>query len=151
MGIGILATLIFVVCSIGFSIAGLKAPLLFGFICGITDLIPYIGPWIGGAIAVIVGLAGGVDTGIFTLVVVFVAQMLESFVLQPVIMSKTMKLHPVTIIVGLLIFQHFFGIIGMVIATPVIACLKIIFTYVDSKFHFFSLKDEKEASEVEIK
>ena len=77
--------------------------------------------------------------------------MLESFVLQPVIMSKTMKLHPVTIIVGLLIFQHFFGIIGMVIATPVIACLKIIFTYVDSKFHFFSLKDEKEASEVEIK
>lgn len=147
MGVGILATLIFVVCSIGFTIAGLKAPLLFGFICGITDLIPYIGPWIGGAIAVIVGLSGGVDTGIFTLVVVFVAQMLESFVLQPVIMSKTMKLHPVTIIVGLLIFQHFFGIVGMVIATPVIACLKIIFTYVDSKFHFFSLKDNKVISE----
>lgn len=149
MGIGILSTLIFVVCSIGFSIVGLKAPLLFGFVCGITDLIPYIGPWIGGAIAVIVGFASGIDTGFFTLVVVFAAQILESFILQPIIMSKTMKLHPVTIILGLLIFQHFFGIVGMLLATPIIACLKIIFTYIDSKFHFFSSKDvtEKISSE----
>lgn len=138
MGVGILATLIFVVCSIGFSLSGLRAPLLFGFVCGITDLIPYIGPWIGGAIAVIVGLSSGLDTGLFTLIVVVVAQVLESFILQPIIMSKTMKLHPVTIIVGLLIFQHFFGIVGMILATPIIACFKIIFTYIDKKFHIFS-------------
>ena len=45
-----------------------------------------------------------------------------------------MKLHPVTIMIGLLIFQHFFGIIGMIIATPVIACLKVIFKFIDEKF-----------------
>lgn len=136
IGVFLLATLIFIVCSIGFSIVGIKAPILFGFICGITDLIPYIGPWIGGAIAVLVGFSSGIDTGLFTLLVVFVAQMLESYVLQPVIMSKVTKLHPVTIIVGLLVFEHFFGIIGMIIATPVIACLKIIYIYLDNKFHF---------------
>lgn len=149
MSILFLATLIFVVCSIGFTLTGLKAPLLFGFICGITDLIPYIGPWIGGAIAVIVGFSNGIDTGLLTLLVVFISQMLESFVLQPVIMSKTMKLHPVTVILGLLIFQHFFGIFGMLVATPVIACLKIIFTYIDSKLHFFSTKEESANSNLE--
>lgn len=50
-----------------------------------------------------------------------------------------MKLHPVIIIISLLIFQHFFGIIGMVVATPVVACLKVIFTFVDEKFHFMDL------------
>ena len=45
-----------------------------------------------------------------------------------------MKLHPVTIMLGLLVFEHFFGIIGMVIATPVIASVKIIFEFIDEKF-----------------
>ena len=44
-----------------------------------------------------------------------------------------MSLHPITIIVGLLIFQHFFGIIGMVVATPVIACCKVIIKFVNEK------------------
>ena len=44
-----------------------------------------------------------------------------------------MKLHPVTIMVGLLLFQHFFGIIGMIIATPVIAAFKVIFKFIDEK------------------
>ena len=44
-----------------------------------------------------------------------------------------MKLHPVTIMLGLLIFEHFFGIIGMIVATPVIATFKVIFTFIDEK------------------
>ena len=53
--------------------------------------------------------------------------------MQPVIMSKTTKLHPVTIICGLLIFGHFFGIIGMVISTPLIAVLKSITVFIMNK------------------
>jgi predicted PurR-regulated permease PerM len=45
-----------------------------------------------------------------------------------------MKLHPVTIIIGLLIFEHFFGIIGMLISTPVISCLKIVLEYLNERF-----------------
>ena len=50
-------------------------------------------------------------------------------------MGHTMKLHPVTIMIGLLVFQHFFGIIGMIIATPAIAALKVIFTFLDEKLN----------------
>jgi predicted PurR-regulated permease PerM len=49
-------------------------------------------------------------------------------------MSKTMKLHPVTIIISLIIFGHYFGIIGMLIATPVTAIIKTIWLFLDEKY-----------------
>ena len=53
-----------------------------------------------------------------------------------------MSLHPVTIMLGLLIFEHFFGIIGMIIATPVIATIKVVFTFIDEKVEVMQkLKD----------
>lgn len=129
------AFFVFVITSIAFAIVGLRAPLLFGLFCGITNVIPYAGPYIGGIPAVIVGLAKGPITGILTLVSIVVIQFLEGNFLQPVIMSKTTKLHPVTIIVGLLIFGHFFGIIGMVISTPLIAVLKSIVMFFMEKMN----------------
>ncbi len=129
--------ILFAFQSLGFLIAGLKAPLVFGLICAVTNIIPYVGPYIGGIPAVLVGYAISPWVGTFTLISVLVAQFLESYVLTPIILSKTMKLHPVTIIIGLLIFQHFFGIIGMLISTPVIACLKIIFQFFDEKYGIF--------------
>lgn len=127
-------SLVFVVTSLAFYIVGLRAPLLFGLFCGITNIIPYAGPYIGGAPAVIVGFSQSPLIGILTLVSVFVVQFLEGNFLQPLIMSKTTKLHPVTIMLGLLIFGHFLGIIGMVISTPVIAAFKATFMFFNDKF-----------------
>lgn len=127
-------SLVFIVTSLAFYIVGLRAPLLFGLFCGITNIIPYAGPYIGGAPAVIVGFSQSPLIGILTLVSVFVVQFLEGNFLQPLIMSKTTKLHPVTIMLGLLIFGHFFGIIGMVISTPVIAAFKATFMFFNDKF-----------------
>lgn len=128
------AFFVFIITSIAFSIIGLKAPLLFGLFCGITNVIPYAGPYIGGIPAVIVGFSQGPLTGVLTLVSIVLIQFLEGNFLQPVIMSKTTKLHPVTIIVGLLIFGHFFGVIGMVISTPIIAIIKAIFMFFRDKY-----------------
>ncbi|MBR1718252.1 MAG: AI-2E family transporter [Bacilli bacterium] len=129
------AFFVFVITSIAFVLVGLRAPLLFGLFCGITNVIPYAGPYIGGIPAVIVGFAKNPITGILTLISIVVIQFLEGNFMQPVIMSKTTKLHPVTIIVGLLIFGHFFGIIGMVISTPLIAVLKSIIVFIMGKLN----------------
>lgn len=131
-------SLVFVVTSIGFMLVGLKGALLFGLFCGITNVIPYAGPYIGGIPAVIVGFSQGPLTGLLTLLVIFVVQFLEGNLLQPVIMSKTTKLHPVTIMVGLLIFGHFFGIVGMVLSTPIIAAIKIIIIYFIEKYELLN-------------
>ena len=113
----------------------LKAPLIFALFCALTDVIPYFGPYIGAIPAVIVGFAVSPITGICSIVAILVVQLLENNFYQPLIMGHTMKLHPVTIMLGLLIFQHFFGIIGMIVATPVIAAGKVIFTYLDEKLN----------------
>lgn len=132
------ASMVFVGDSIGFAIIGLQAPLLFGIFCGITDLIPYVGPYIGGIAAVIIGFSQSTFTGVMAIIICCVVQCLENFVLQPLIMSKTMKLHPVTIIIGLLIFEHFFGIVGMILATPIIALLKVIYYFTIDKLNLFN-------------
>ena len=135
--------LVFITQSIGLTIAGLEAPILFALFCAVTDIIPYFGPYIGGIPAVIVGFTMSPITGICVLISIIIVQLLENNFYQPLIMGHTMKLHPVTIMLGLLIFGHFFGIIGMIVATPVIAAGKVIFTYLDEKLNIVSEYDMK--------
>lgn len=135
---------VFVASSIGFAVVGIDAPLLFGLFCGLTNIIPYAGPYIGGAPAVIVGFSQGIVTGILTIVVVAVIQFLEGNFMQPVIMSKTVRLHPVTVILGLLVFGNFMGILGMIISTPLIACMKEIITFFDDKYDFLKFRRKEE-------
>jgi predicted PurR-regulated permease PerM len=135
--------ILFICQGIGMSVAGMKSPLVFALFCAITNIIPYLGPYIGGAPAVIIGFTISPSVGFGVLISVVVCQLLESYLLTPVIQSKTMKLHPVTIIIGLLLFSHFFGIIGMLFATPVIACGKIIINFFIEKFELFDDVEEK--------
>ena len=135
----LLVALMVLVCdTVAFTAIGLESPLLFGVLCGLTDLIPYIGPYIGGAAAVIVGFSMSTPIGIATLIACITVQLVENYILQPVVMSKAIELNPVIIIVGLLIFGHFFGVIGMVLATPILALLKVIYEFVKKKFNLFA-------------
>lgn len=132
-GVLLIMLLVFITQCIGLTLAGMEAPILFALFCAVTDIIPYFGPYIGGIPAVIVGFTISPVTGICVLISIVVVQLLENNFYQPLIMGHTMKLHPVTIMIGLLIFQHFFGIIGMVVATPVIACVKVLCTFINEK------------------
>lgn len=138
-----ISLIIMILSSIFYGIIGLPSALLFGLICGITNIIPYIGPWIGGAICVIVGLTVSPVTGILAGVVAFAIQQVDGMILQPLIMSKTMKLHPVTIMIGLLVFGYLFGILGMIFATPIMASIKIIASYYNEKYNLIGKLKEK--------
>ena len=142
-----LSTLVFVVSTIGFMISGLKSALLFGLFCGITNIIPYVGPYLGAAPALIVGFSQGTPIGIGVLITVVIVQTIEGNILNPIVMSKTMKLHPVTIIIGLLVFEHFWGILGMILATPIIATIKVIFEYFNEKYGIINKKFEQNVEE----
>ena len=142
-GTGLIAVLVFIVSSLCFGIAGLKAAIFFALWNAITNIIPYVGPYIGGIPIVAVAFATDFRLGIIILIVVIAIQLIESYILHPIVMSKTMKLHPVTIIIGLLIFGHFFGIIGMVIATPLTAVLKTIWLFIDDKFKLTAKLERK--------
>lgn len=139
-----LSLLLFVVSIIGFSIIGLNAPVLIAFICVVTNLIPYIGPYLGAAVAGAIGFAESPLVGVLTLIFILIVQTLEGEILHPIVMSKKLNLNPITIIISLLIFEYLFGIIGMVVATPVVAILKIIYQFLDEKFEFLDFLDKEE-------
>lgn len=139
-----IALVVSVLSWILFKIVGLPSPMLFGVIAGITNIIPYVGPWIGGALAAIVGFTVSPLVGVLTIVVVLLIQQVDNIVLHPIIMSKTVHLHPVTIMITLLIFGYFWGIIGMILSTPIVAGLKIILNAIDERYEILERlrKDE---------
>ena len=143
-GVLTIMLIVFITQTIGLTLAGLEAPIVFALFCALTDIIPYFGPYIGGIPAVIVGFTISPITGICVLIAIIIVQLLENNFYQPLIMGHTMKLHPVTIMLGLLIFQHFFGILGMVIATPVIACLKEFTGFINEKLDIFNFEKDKD-------
>ena len=136
-----LSLLLFVVSVIGFSLIGLNAPVLVAFICAVTNLIPYIGPYIGAAVAGSIGFSQSGVIGVLTLAFILIVQIIDGEILNPLVMSKRMNLSPITIIISLLVFEYLFGIIGMVIATPVVAIIKIIYQFLDEKYDFFGFLD----------
>lgn len=140
------ATIIFVACSLVFALIGLKSPILFALFCAIMNVIPYAGPYIGALPALLVAFSQSFGIGIGVAISIIVIQMLEGNILSPIVMSKTTKLHPVMIMVGLLIFGHFFGILGMLLSTPIIGVLKVIIEFIDNKYHIFSEVEKNEES-----
>lgn len=123
---------------IGFLIAGISSPLLFAIFCAITNIIPYFGPYIGGIPVVIVGFAINPVTGIICLITVVLVQFLEGNILHPLIVGKAVSLHPITMMLSLLVFQYFFGILGMILAAPIVATLKILYNFLENKYHFMN-------------
>lgn len=142
-GMLIISSTVTVLCGIAFFIAGLKGALLLALICGITNFIPYIGPYLGVIPAAIVGFSQSTATGIATVIIVLIVHFVEGNFVHPLIMSKTMNLHPVTIIIGLLVFGYFFGIVGMIIATPLIAMIKSVAIFFENKFGLFKYSEEE--------
>ena len=119
---------------IGLIISGIGSPLLFAIFCGITNIIPYFGPYIGGIPTIIVAFSISPMCGIIATITIVLVQTVEGNIINPIIVGKATDIHPITIVLGLLVFQHYFGIIGMIIATPVIGAIKILFNFFNDKY-----------------
>ncbi len=132
---------------VGLIISGISSPLLFAIFCGITNIIPYFGPYIGGIPTIIVAFSISPMCGVITLITIVLVQLVEGNIINPIIIGKATDIHPITIVIGLLIFQHYFGIIGMIIATPVIGAIKILFNFFNEKYGIIDMiktpKEEK--------
>ena len=127
---------VFIFTLIGLLFSGISSPLLFALFCGITNVIPYFGPYIGGIPVVIIGFAINPVTGIICLATVIIVQFIDGNILNPIIVGKAVSLHPITIMLSLLVFEYFFGIVGMILATPIVATVKIIFIHFNDKYNF---------------
>ena len=123
---------------LGLVIAGVSSPLLFAIFCGITNIIPYFGPYIGGIPVVVVAFSISPMCGIITLVTIVLVQFVEGNIIHPLVVGKAVDIHPVVVVLSLLVFEHFFGIIGMILATPIVGAIKILIVFLNEKYHFMN-------------
>lgn len=98
--------------------------LLLAVFCGITNIIPYVGPFIGAVPAVIVGLFVSPFQALYMALLILVIQQLDGNVIKPLLFGKNMNMHPLTIILVLIGAGSVVGILGMLICIPVYAVIK---------------------------
>ena len=118
-------SILFVFSFILFKIIGLKYTFFLALFCAITNIIPFIGPYIGGIPAILMGLSVSFKLGIITFVIIIICQIIESNIINPVIMSKCIKINPLLIVLAITIMGEFLGFIGMILAVPLLILIKL--------------------------
>lgn len=111
---------------IGYSIIGLPNALILGLVAAITNIIPYFGPFIGGAPAVIVAALISPKLALLVVLIILIVQQIDSNLISPYIMGKKLNIHPLTIILLLLFAGNFAGVLGMILAVPTYAICKVV-------------------------
>ncbi|MCJ8006561.1 AI-2E family transporter [Lederbergia wuyishanensis] len=115
---------------IGYLIIGLDYALILGVLAMLTNVIPFVGPWIGTLPAVIVGLFTSPLQALLVVIVAVVVQQFESNLVSPFVMGKALNMHPLTIIFVLLVAGQFGGLLGLILAVPAYALLKVIVSHI---------------------
>lgn len=111
---------------IGYVIIDVPYALLMALIVAVTNIIPYVGPILGGAPAVFIALFDSPLQVLLVIIVMVVAQQLEGNLLSPLILGRSLDIHPATVIILLLVAGNIAGILGMVLAVPTYAVSKTI-------------------------
>lgn len=123
----LVALIVGVMTAVGFLIIDLPFWLLIGLIAGFLNIIPFVGPWVGGFLGVAVALATrDVETAIYAGLVALVVQQIDNHFVSPTVLRFTVKIHPGMIILGLIAGGTLFGFWGLVLVVPVMAAAKII-------------------------
>ena len=116
---------------VGIMLKALNMPcaLTLSVFAGVTRAIPVLGPIVSGLAIVVLGVARAPIVGLYLLFFFAVLQFAESKFIMPYLIGERMKLHPAVVIIALLIGAEFFGILGMFLAAPVAAILRVLVRY----------------------
>jgi predicted PurR-regulated permease PerM len=122
--------------ALGLALVGVPVPAAIGVIAGIIGIVPYLGVVTGLILALgFAALDGTSLAQIVGIIVVFsLAQLLEDYVLTPRLIGDRLELHPLVVFVGLIIAGDMFGLLGLVLAIPVLAVIKVIACFLDDLY-----------------
>ena len=136
IGIIIQSTIVLINITIGMTIVGFpfQQALVMGLLVGIFNVIPYLGPWLGGSVAVLMGVATAVTAGgypviwlliIYMVIVIACTQAIDNNLIQPMIYSRSVNAHPIEIFLVIMAVGSFAGIGGMIVAVPAYTALRV--------------------------
>lgn len=126
----LVALLVGLLSAVGFAIVGLPFWFVIGAIAGFFNLIPLVGPFIGGGLGFLIGtVAGGVGLGLRAALVELIVQQLDNHFISPQVMRRTVQIHPATVMLSLLAGGALGGFWGVLLAVPAVAVIKLILSH----------------------
>lgn len=148
LGLSKMIFLLWVMYGIGFSILGVKNAIFFAILCGLLEIVPFIGNITGTTITVLVAAVQGASPAmIFGIIGTYgLVQFIQGWVLEPIIVGSQVKINPMFTIIALVIGELIWGIPGIFLAIPLIAMFKIVFDNIDSLKPYGFLISEVETS-----
>lgn len=142
---------LWIMYSIGFSLAGVKNAIFFAILCGLLEIVPFIGNITGTSITVLVAAVHGASAGMILSIIGTYAfvQFIQGWVLEPIIVGPQVKINPFATIIALIIGELVWGIPGIILAIPLTAMLKIVCDHIQPLKPYGFLIGELESSEKE--
>jgi predicted PurR-regulated permease PerM len=128
-GQAIVSFIVGVMMYIGYLIIGINYSLILAIVAMLTNVIPFLGPFLALVPAVIVGFTMSPFMALKVILVVIVVQQIDGNVSSPLIMGRKLDVHPLTIILILLVAGNLAGLIGMIVAVPAYAIIKVIISH----------------------
>ena len=128
-GLMLQSFIVALVCTGGFIFLGLESPLLLGILAGLFNIIPYVGPLFAMVLPVLTVMSQVPLEPLMiaaAIGVILLSQLIDNVLVIPLVIADAVNLHPLIVIVGLIIFGSYFGLLGMLVAIPVLATANII-------------------------
>jgi predicted PurR-regulated permease PerM len=123
----LVALIVGVMLSVGYRIIGLEFWLLIWLIGGLLNIVPLLGPWVGGALGVVIAFAtADLKTAIWAVVVAVVVQQIDNNFVSPTVLRATVRLHPAVTLLVLVLAGAFAGVWGVIVAVPLAAAIRIL-------------------------
>lgn len=132
-GLSLMIVGLWIMYSIGFSIAGVKNAIFFAILCGLLEIVPFVGNLVGTALTILMSLAqgGGGNVVLGILITYGIVQFVQSYILEPLVVGTEVNINPLFTIVGLIAGEFVWGIPGMILAIPVLGVTKIVCDHIE--------------------
>jgi len=145
-GLGLMIVCLWIMYGIGFSVAGVKSAIFFAILCGLLEIIPFVGNIAGTSLTILMVLTqGGSGNTIWGVIITYmVVQFIQTYILEPMVVGSRVNINPLFTILAIVAGEMIWGIPGMILAIPLLGILKIVFDHIEPlKPYGFLIGEEK--------
>lgn len=149
-GLGMMIVMLWIMYGIGFSIVGVKNAIFFAILCGLLEIIPFVGNVTGTSITIIMALSQGGGSGIILgiLITYGLVQFIQTYILEPLVVGSEVNINPLFTIVVIVVGEMVWGVPGMILAIPILGIIKVICDNVEPlKPYGFLIGSEKKKND----
>jgi predicted PurR-regulated permease PerM len=132
-GMFMMIVLLWILYGIGFSLAGIPNALFFAVLCGILEIVPFVGNLTGSGITFLMAISQGGGTMAIGVVITYaLVQFIQTYIIEPLVVGGEVNINPLFTILVLILGEELWGISGMILAIPLLGITKIVFDNIES-------------------